>query len=60
MFVACELGQLQNAIKKIYDNSGLFYAGVLVSGEYLSETTPDVIGMESIRIWDKWRGWMSS
>jgi len=43
------------AIKKIYNNSGLLYAGILVSGEYLSETTPDVIGMESIRIWNKWR-----
>ena len=45
-----------NGIKKIYNNSGLLYAGILVSGEYLSETTPDVIGMESIRVWDKWRG----
>jgi hypothetical protein len=43
------------AIKKIYNNSGLLYAGILVSGEFLSETTPDVIGMESIRIWNKWR-----
>ena len=44
-----------NAVKKIYNNSGLLYAGMLVCGEYISETTPDVIGMESIRVWDKWR-----
>lgn len=44
-----------SAIKNIYNNSGLLYAGILVSGEYISETTPDVIGMESIRIWNKWR-----
>ena len=44
-----------NAIKDIYNNSGLLYAGILVSGEYLAEATCDVIGMDSIRIWNKWR-----